>query len=747
MSAMMPGQEPEMVDTDGEELADAKAKREEYAAVRKWMEKINQSRRFDCDVYSQMAVDRAYARGESSFAVNVNLTGGAVDMMTAFLYAKDPDVACSPAAVVMEPKMPAPVMPDSVKMLTAPAPEPTGKPMKEGETMPPAGPMALPPEAQQMAMQDAQMYSQEMAQYGQIQAQKRAERDQRKRFCESLEIVISKSWVQGRMKRQAMRWVRAALTTGIGWLKIQWNERTQKDAVTLKRVADLQSNLAQLKVTRAAIEDGTGPELDALYQQFTEELMGLMGQAEVLVSRGLIIDLVNSEDMTFPVGLTDIMEYTDSPWIDQRIFMSKDEAQVMFPDLPMEKLKSATTFSQRRPAAPEMGQSPEVVAGGMNLMPSLNPSQFVSGSTGLLDGLVTQPGTGDFVCIHETWDRDAGVIRTMIEGVECYAKPPYAPDIATTRFYGFFGLAFTEADNTRYPQSLCWRSHRLVDEFNSARTAWKNIRQRALQGVLFDGTKLDAETATRLQGTAVGEWTMVKLINPEMPIGSAFMPKPYSPIDPAVYDTSPILRDFERIWGLQEALQGSVQVEKTATEAEIQQQGLGQTSAYKRDILEGVLTDIANYTAEIVLQRLDGEDVKVIAGPAALWPEQFKADDLATMVDVKIWAGTTGKPNTTAERQSWGAIMPMVQNMIGLIGQYRGAGPSSMADSFENLLAITLDRAGDTVDVASLVPQEADGGEMPAPGQDQMGQPAPNSAPQPGQPGSPDGGLPTQGAM
>lgn len=728
MSAMMPDQE--------QESAEAKARREEYAAVTKWQETIRKARDFDRDVYSQMAVDRAYARGESSFAVNVNLTGGAVDMMTAFLYAKDPDVACVPSATVIEPRIPAPVMPDSVKMLTAAtAPAPTdGK-----DAPPPVSPADLPPEAQQIAMEDMAQYQQELAQYQQIQSVKRAERDQRKRFCETLEIVISRSWVEGKMKRQAMRWVRSALTTGIGWLKVQWNERTEKDPVTLKRVADLQHNLAQLKATKEAIDANISGDLDALAQQYSEELLGLMSQAEVMVSRGLIIDLVNSEDMTFPIGLTDIMEYTDSPWIDQRIFMTHDEAKVLFPELPEEKLRTATTFSQIRPAAPEMGTSPQIVARGVDSMPVLNPSQFTPGPNGQtnVNALGFQPGIGEFVCVHELWDRDAGVIRTMIEGVNCYAKPTYAPDIATTRFYGFFGLAFTEADNTRYPQSLCWRSHRLVDEYNSARSQWKQIRQRAMQGVVFDGSKVDEETIGRLTSAVVGEWTMVRLINPEMPLASAFIPKPYSPVDMALYDTGPILRDFERIWGLQEALQGSVTVEKTATEAEIQQQGLGQSSAYKRDILEGVLTDIAKYTAEIVLQRLDGEDVKVIAGNAALWPENFKAEDLAAMVDVKIWAGTTGKPNTTAERQSWGAIMPMIQNMIGMIGQYRGAGPSAMADSFENLLAITLDRSGDTIDVSALVPQESNtvGEEMPAQPQE--------SAPQPGQMGSPDGGLPT----
>ena len=740
-------------DTPSPRENDYENKREEIAQVNRWLEKINQARQFDNQVYSQMAIDRAYARGESSFPVNVNLAGGAIDMMTAFLYSRNPDVACEPAASVSLPRLPTPIMPDSVKSLMAPPPmaEP-GKPLKPGEQAPapvPSGAAALPPEAQMMAMQDMQIYQQEMAAYTQEMTVRRQARDQKLRFCNTLEIVISKSWLSARLKRQAGRWVRAALTTGVGWIKVQWNERTAKDAVTLKRMADLQTNLSTLAVTRQKLESGTAPEIEALEAQYQEELVGLLGKTEVLVSRGLIVDLVNSEDMTFPLGVTDVLMYVDSPWIDQRIFMTKDEAQAMFPEVPIENWGQATTYSQRRPVAPEMGETPNIVAagGGLSDMPVMNPSQFIPGATGDMSLAIAQQGVGCFVAIHETWDRDAGVVRTMCEGMKCYVKPVYSPDIATSRFYGFFGLGFTEADNTRYPQSLVWRSYRLIDEFNSTRSNWKEARQRSKLGVLFNKKMVSPELARKLESGVTGEWTGIDLIQDDKPMSEVFWPKPYTKIDPLVYDTSPILRDFERVWGIQEALQGSVTVEKTATEAEIQQQGLGQMSAYKRDLLEGVLTEMATYTAEIVLQRLSTEDVKVIAGPGAVWVEGFKAEDLATLVDVSIAAGTTGKPNTTMQRDAWGQLFPVVSNMVTQIAQLRQSSPNSLADALENLLSITLDKSGDTTDVESLVPQDGDGAADPniqmqnQTQQAQQGPDASSAPPEPGQMGSPLGGM------
>jgi hypothetical protein len=80
----------------------------------------------------------------------------------------------------------------------------------------------LPPEAQMMAMQDAQAYSQEKQQWQAIMAERQERKRQEKMFCETLEIVVSRSWLTARLKHQAIRWVRSALTVGIGWLKVQW---------------------------------------------------------------------------------------------------------------------------------------------------------------------------------------------------------------------------------------------------------------------------------------------------------------------------------------------------------------------------------------------------------------------------------------------------------------------------------------------------------------------------------------------
>ncbi|WP_206021110.1 hypothetical protein, partial [Pseudomonas viridiflava] len=110
------------------------------------------------------------------------------------------------------------------------------------------------------------------------------------------------------------------------------------------------------------------------------------------------------------------------------------------------------------------------------------------------------------------------------------------------------------------------------------------------------------------------------------------------------------------------------------------------------------LSDLAQYTCEISRVYLTDEDVRFIAGPAAFWPPYMGPDDLAEFVRIEIRAGSSGKPNTALERQSWANLLPLLQQGIGQIGQLRGASPESIADAMEQLMRLTAERSGERSD-------------------------------------------------
>ena len=722
---------------------DAEAVKQEREQVKWWQNEIAESRDFDKSAYAMMATCRGYAAGLSAHEVSVNIIGSNIDVMKAHLYAKNPDVSVAPARQASLPMLQRPVPPvppedpmAKLSMLMQGMGPLSGSPDAQAAALSdPNVQQKLQPAILEYAVQDA-LYQQQQAQFQQeltkysLELKARAQaRDTRKRFGETLEILVSKAWQLAELKSEARAMVGGALTTAVGWLKATWQEDRGMDPVTIKKIGSLQENIARIDMLRKQAEDKVGgtPELDRLRQQIVEEQTALNAAKEVITARGLVVDYVYSEDITVPRGVTRITKTASMPWLAHRVFMRLDDAKAQFPDVPKECWKKVILYSQRRPTVRF-----RVDIDGHPSWEQATPeqaSQFTQGADGKTTAVV-QDAAGEFVCVHEIWDKQAGLIRTIAEGVPRYLRVPHAPEVPTTRFFPFYPVAPVEVDGERYPQSLVQRSYGLQDERNARRSALKQARARSRQGILGNAGMLDKDEAGKITQSVIGEITLVEATD-NMPIQNIFMEKPTIRLDPALYEVESIDRDIERIWGIQQAQQGTVRVEQTATESEIQAGAFNAKTSFMREPMEEAFNELAVSTAEMLLQRLTLKDAIEYAGPGAVWPEAASVSDLASLVTVSIKAGSTGKPNLSAERNAWATTMPLMEKLIVTIGQMRGSAPTEVADKLENLADITLKLSGSTINIDEIMPQEA----MPPDSMNAMAPPeaggAPPAAPMP----------------
>jgi hypothetical protein len=88
-------------------------------------------------------------------------------------------------------------------------------------------------------------------------------------------------------------------------------------------------------------------------------------------------------------------------------------------------------------------------------------------------------------------------------------------------------------------------------------------------------------------------------------------------------------------------------------------------------------------------------------------------DDLLTMVEVSIEAGTTGKPKATSDKEAWGIVLPMMKEMQVLIRQAQLTDPP-LADAMTALLVETMHRMGDETDPMRFIPDMPDMPPLPA---------------------------------
>ncbi|WOB24756.1 MULTISPECIES: hypothetical protein [Xanthomonas] len=612
--------------------ARAQALLQEEADVGAWQKRIDEAREFDKEARKGYAIDRMYCANDIDhqvYDVSVPIAGTYVNLLTSFLFARDPEPSVLPAESVGSSR---------------------------------------------------------------VQQAKLAGR--------TLEIVITSLWKKGRLKGAADQMVRSGLTIGPGWIKAAWHRQTDRDPIMSQQIDDLRTQIQAAQESERQLMAGDAPNPDELRAQYERQMASLEQQVEVVIYNGLCIDFVRGDDMQVAPAVPCLKDYLSAPWIAHRSFMTMDEAKAAYPDVVDEDgttvLSKATQFFQAKASDNTAARTPT-----SDSVSDTDADSFRSGSA---PGITESSNA--HLCIWELWDKRTGTVITFAAGLKRYLRPAYQPDQKTTRFYAFFLWAPLWVDGRRHPQSLISRSRALLDEYNRIRTNYREHRRRAIPKLGFDAGAVEPDEARKMEAGAIGE--MVGLNLNGQTSTQVLFPIQYNQIDPALYDTAVIRSELELIWGIQEALSSSIQTAKTATEADIQQQGTESRLGYSRDSLDEVFGELAQYTAEVAMSPagLTTEEAQQIAGPEALWVQMDEPDMLTALLFVDIRAGSSGRPATNLRRQQWGAILPQLQQAVVQIGQMRGASSLDIANSLEQLMVETIERTGDSsIDAYSFIPQ------------------------------------------
>lgn len=519
-------------------------------------------------------------------------------------------------------------------------------------------------------------------------------------FSETLQIVVSRLWRDARLKKTMRKMVRAALSVGAGWMKALVYSEQRRNPELEKQIRSVNDNLERIEALKKMLGEGDTSQ-DETMTKLNNQMTGLQGQVELLVKRGLCADFCRSEDVQISLDISDTADYIDADWISNDMYVTRDVLRSRFPDLTDEDCKTAAVYYQRQTGASDKNTADTRATTDKSADGAFTKDQQGGGS-----GVLTMGGDKpvEFVKIVELWDHRDTLIKTFVDGVTKWPVQPYSPPQASTRFYPYFRLAFYEVDGSRHPQSLSWRLRKLQDEYSHTRSNNRLARERSVPGIVFNKGQLSEEDTRKITESTQQEWVGVQLTTPDADINKIMTSKPIPRVDPALYDTNPIKYDMEVLSGVQEAQQGAQSSAKTATEANIQQSGFNSRTGADRDSIEDMLSDLAQYTAELSVQSLDIAYVQKIAGPLAFWPVGIETQDVLQMLEVEISAGTTGKPQAHADKETWATLMPLIMNALPQIQQLDVTNPP-LAKGYRNLINETLHRLDDRLDIDSIIPQ------------------------------------------
>ncbi len=515
-----------------------------------------------------------------------------------------------------------------------------------------------------------------------------------KLLCKTIETVTNRYLDDAQLKMRAKATVRAALTCSFGVLKVMYQQKIETDPLIHARIADSQDNRMRVAGLAMELEDDGNGDDDSKKEEIRQTVAALQERAEVGKTEGLVIDRVLTENLLVDPSIAEFWDYEQADWMIQIVPMKKAIAEGLYGV----RLDKATIYKHREFRSP-------------------------TGSGRLFSGVKQDNDDDSQICILEIWDKQSQRVYTMAEGCEFWLRDPYSPPKVGERWYPFFLLPFQTVDGHFVGPSIVDLTERLQDEHNSARDRYNEHRDLIRPGYIASA-ELNEKTLKRFTDSELGEITLIDAEG--QPIQQAIMPKAYPPIDPAVYDTSPVRLDWEMVTGLQDASRSSVVKPKTATEANILQQSLSGRVSEFRDQVEDFLQQIAQYTAEILIQELQPQQVEKIMGPHKKgklddvinpatgqpvtgivelsydWP-QLSKDEVFELVQLRIRAGTTGIPDDLDRQESWTKLLPVIQPLISQIMQFQlqGINPAALI----SLLKETVMRFDDKLDLEAFVPQ------------------------------------------
>lgn len=493
-------------------------------------------------------------------------------------------------------------------------------------------------------------------------------------FSETLELVLNSCLKKAELKRVAKQVLRSCMVSKIGILKITYQRDYIKDPLVSRQLHDAQESLAALIETIRQEDDVDKEDAEALIQRQNMIVESLEQQVTVMRREGLNLGVVRPEDFRMDTSLDTLQDYKQAQWMANRTWMTPKEVMSRF-QLDKKDLEKFSTYRRNQNGIPQR----------LTKDSNLGEGEDVS---------IAIP-------VWEYWDKVTQTVYTWAEGGDSYVKTPFHPQKMGDSWFPFFILGLNWIDGEEWPISDVDLLENLQDEYMTIRTQASKHRDLAAPFYVADSSRINYEDIETFSNATIGD---IALINASgAGVNTVFQPASTPPFNPMIYDTSSVRSDIEWISGLGDAARGSVARSKTATEANILQEGLSNRTGEKVDLLEDWLKDIATFSAEILLQEMPPEMVMQEVGQNAFWPKLDK-QTLYDRINVEIKAGSTEMPDKNQEQMRWVELMPIIMQNIDAIQAMRMQGIPDEFNPFINLVKETFKRFDERIDVVKFIP-------------------------------------------
>lgn len=607
--------------------------------VKLWCERVKQAKRHHGDAFEQMREDMRFARGIqwpgqktlSDKRYVANIVQSHLRQRLAALYAKNPK-----AVAYRRDTLDYRVWDGDPESL-----------LRAQQTL---------MQGQQMIAQaqsgDAQVAQQLQALVQQVQQanallqdyqQGKQRRDQLDAMAKTLEVVWQHQIgeQQPPFKLSMKHLVRRALTTGVAYQKLGYHRFEEYRPEDVARVTDLTEQIAALQASLAeqADEDSDdSPERAELAE--TQQLLDkVTREQEVFVREGLDFDFPRSTSIIIDPQCTQLQGFVGARWVAQEFLLSPEQVREVY------EVKIDREYT---PYDPE-GRA-------------LSHEVFDEAE----DGKERETRA----VVWEVWDKHIGQTFTVCEGHPSFLIEPKTPDVYIEQFFPFFALTFNglEDEENLFPPSDVRLIRDQQIEMNLMRQRLREHRDAARPGHVMPKGKLDESDKEKLENRQSHTIIEINGLAEGDDVRRLLQPIPTNPIDPNQYEVASLQDDIYKVIGTQEAVMGGASG-ATATETSIAESSRLSAVGSAVDELDDHLTYVAKAASHLLLTEMSVAQVQEIAGPGAVW-SQLSGGQVAKDLWLEVRAGSSGRPNKSAEIQNLERLLPFLQQTPGVKPQW-----------------------------------------------------------------------------
>lgn len=438
-------------------------------------------------------------------------------------------------------------------------------------------------------------------------------------------------------KYQMKQLVRRTVTCGVGYVRLNFS-REGNAALTSSGTDDsLSMRIKRAKKILEGIDDDKitedDPRRQQLEQLFASVESSMQGGDMGNVEERLEFDFPSSTSIIVDPMCKSLKGFIGAQWVAQQFIIT---------------LEDANAFFQK-----DIQATQELVMYSKDGLAVEKPHNSLNDST------KEKP----MVCIWEVFDLSTKTHFFLCDGWRDYVQEPQPLNPGIHRFWPVFSLTFNDIEAEGgskvhiYPPSDVDLLRDIQKEWNRTREELRKHRKSnrpfylAVEGWLTDP---DIE---KLSDHETCEIIKVKGAPPNGQLRDAIVPFQSAPIDPTLYQTTPLMEDVTHVIGTN-APQAPMR-HVAATPAVIQEQARISGVNSNVDDLDDLLSELARAAGEIMLKAFSLTTVRRVVGNGAVWPEQNR-EDFLNEVFLDIVAASSGRPNKAVEIANYERIAPLM---------------------------------------------------------------------------------------